>query len=68
MVRGSIDARSFVAFWLRDGRVVAVMNSTDLKVAKATERLIRSEAQVDPARLTDPDVQLEALAPASPSE
>ena len=65
VVRGSIEGRSFLAFWLRDGRVSAVMNSTDLKVGKPTEQLIRSGAQVDPARLVDPDVQLEELSSVS---
>ena len=49
--------------YLRDGRVSAAMNSTNLKVGKATERLIRSGAVVDRGALMDPDVQLEALVP-----
>jgi 3-phenylpropionate/trans-cinnamate dioxygenase ferredoxin reductase subunit len=48
VVRGSIADRQFIAFWLRDGRVVAGMNANIWDVAKPIERLIRSRAAVDP--------------------
>ena len=36
MVRGDLDAREFVAFWLRDGRVLAGMN---VNVWDVTDRI-----------------------------
>ena len=62
LFRGDRDAREFVAFWLRDDRVVAGMNVNVWDVNESVQRLIRSRAVVDPARLADPAVPLEALA------
>ena len=64
VVRGSLTDREFVAFWIRDGRVVAGMNANIWDVAKPIERLIRSRALVDPERLADQSVQVEDLVPA----
>ncbi|WP_188742519.1 NAD(P)/FAD-dependent oxidoreductase [Agromyces bauzanensis] len=63
--RGDRDAREFIAFWLRDDRVVAGMNVNVWDVNDAVQRLIRSRAVVDPRRLSDPAVPLEALAAAA---
>jgi 3-phenylpropionate/trans-cinnamate dioxygenase ferredoxin reductase subunit len=62
LIRGSIEERSFIVFWLRDGHVVAGMHNPEQKVAKPLGALIRSKAEVDRAQLLDPDVQLETLA------
>jgi 3-phenylpropionate/trans-cinnamate dioxygenase ferredoxin reductase subunit len=59
--RGNPDAREFVAFWIADGRVVAGMNMNVWDAAPAIERLVRSRAAVDQARLTDPTLPLEEL-------
>jgi 3-phenylpropionate/trans-cinnamate dioxygenase ferredoxin reductase subunit len=68
VIRGSLEERSFIAFWLRDGRVVAGMHNPEQKVAKPLGALIRAKTAVDPAVLGDPDVQLETLvATASPA-
>jgi 3-phenylpropionate/trans-cinnamate dioxygenase ferredoxin reductase subunit len=67
VVRGSLAGRAFVAFWLRDGRVVAGMGANVLGVAKPIERLIRSRAEVDWERLADPAVPLEELTNAVPA-
>jgi len=40
VVRGTLADRAFVAFWLRDGRVVAGMNANIWEVGKPVERLI----------------------------
>jgi 3-phenylpropionate/trans-cinnamate dioxygenase ferredoxin reductase subunit len=64
VVRGSLTDREFVAFWIRDGRVVAGMNANIWDVAKPIERLIRSRAVVDPERLADQSVQIDDLVPA----
>ncbi|MFC4827211.1 NAD(P)/FAD-dependent oxidoreductase [Agromyces aurantiacus] len=60
--RGDRAGREFVAFWLRDDRVVAGMNVDVWKVNDTVQRLIRSRAAVDPARLIDPAMPLAALA------
>lgn len=63
--RGDRDAREFIAFWLRDNRVVAGMNVNVWDVNETVQGLIRSRVVVDPARLTDPAVPLEQLAGAA---
>jgi 3-phenylpropionate/trans-cinnamate dioxygenase ferredoxin reductase component len=62
--RGDARAREFIAFWLSSGRVVAGMNVNVWDVTDQIQALIRSRAQVDPARLADPDVPLEELSAA----
>jgi 3-phenylpropionate/trans-cinnamate dioxygenase ferredoxin reductase component len=65
VVRGSIDERKFVAFYLVDGVVraaAAVDSGRDLRRAQA---LIRARTRVDQAKLRDPDVDLRTLAPAA---
>jgi 3-phenylpropionate/trans-cinnamate dioxygenase ferredoxin reductase subunit len=65
VVRGRLDDREFVAFWLADdGRVNAGMNANVWDVAKPIERLIRSRAVVPPASLADPSVSIDDLATA----
>jgi 3-phenylpropionate/trans-cinnamate dioxygenase ferredoxin reductase subunit len=59
--RGDREGREFVAFWLRDGRVVAGMNVNVWDVNDQVQALIRSRRVVDPAELTDSDTDLEAL-------
>jgi 3-phenylpropionate/trans-cinnamate dioxygenase ferredoxin reductase subunit len=62
IVRGSLRDRKFIAFWLRDGRVVAAMNANLWEVGKPIEQLIRSGVVVDPARLADPAVPIDEVA------
>ena len=59
--RGDRPGREFVAFWLASGAVVAGMNVNVWDVNDDIQALIRSGKQVDPARLTDPDVPLTDL-------
>lgn len=63
VLRGDRAGREFIAFWLAGGRVVAGMNVNVWDVADAIGDLIRSRAVVDPTRLADADVPLEALVP-----
>jgi 3-phenylpropionate/trans-cinnamate dioxygenase ferredoxin reductase subunit len=56
--RGDVPGREFIAFWLRDGRVVAGMNVNIWDVSDDIQDLIRAGGAVDPARLTDPKVPL----------
>jgi 3-phenylpropionate/trans-cinnamate dioxygenase ferredoxin reductase component len=60
--RGNVSEREFIAFWLADGRVLAGMNLNVWDVTDQIQAVIRSRAEVDPARLADPDVPLEELA------
>jgi 3-phenylpropionate/trans-cinnamate dioxygenase ferredoxin reductase subunit len=59
--RGDVASREFIAFWLADGRVLAGMNVNVWDVADDIGRIVRSGAQVDPARLADPGVPLAEL-------
>jgi 3-phenylpropionate/trans-cinnamate dioxygenase ferredoxin reductase subunit len=63
--RGDPASRELIAFWLDDGRVAAGMNVNVWDVTEPIRALIRSRAPVDPARLRDPAVPLEALLPAA---
>jgi 3-phenylpropionate/trans-cinnamate dioxygenase ferredoxin reductase subunit len=64
--RGDREQGEFVAFWLRDGSVVAGMNVNVWDVNEHVQTLIRSPRPVEVAVLTDTDTELEALA-AAPS-
>ena len=65
VVRGDLDAREFIAFWISDGRVVAGMNVNVWDVTDPIQALIRSRATINRARLADPAVPLEDLVPAA---
>jgi len=58
LYRGDRPGREFVAFWLRDGAVVAGMNVNVWDVSDDIQALIRSAKKVDPARLTDPAIPI----------
>jgi 3-phenylpropionate/trans-cinnamate dioxygenase ferredoxin reductase subunit len=59
--RGDPTKREFIAFWMRNGRVVAGMNANVWDVTGPIGELIRRRVQVDASRLADPDVALEDL-------
>jgi NADPH-dependent 2,4-dienoyl-CoA reductase/sulfur reductase-like enzyme len=61
VVRGEPAARRFIAFWLKDQRVVAGMNANVWDVTEPIQALIRSGLPVDPARLADPDIPLDQV-------
>ncbi|GCE75867.1 NAD(P)/FAD-dependent oxidoreductase [Cellulomonas biazotea] len=61
VVRGDLEARELVAFWLRGGRVLAGMNVNVWDVVDDVQALIRSRAVVSRDRLADPDVPLASL-------
>ncbi|MEQ4518434.1 FAD-dependent oxidoreductase [Pseudarthrobacter sp. B907] len=66
VIRGSLEAKEFLAFWQRGGRVVAGMNVNwprSAKPQKAIKALIAARAQVSPAVLADQDIPLEQLLP-----
>jgi 3-phenylpropionate/trans-cinnamate dioxygenase ferredoxin reductase subunit len=61
VVRGDLASRTFLAFWLEGGRVVAGTNVNIWDVSEDIEALIRSGRTVDRARLADPEVPLREL-------
>jgi 3-phenylpropionate/trans-cinnamate dioxygenase ferredoxin reductase component len=65
LVRGNLAAREFIAFWLRDGRVVAGMNVNVWDVTDPIQGLISARTIVDPNRLRDEDVPLGEVASTS---
>jgi 3-phenylpropionate/trans-cinnamate dioxygenase ferredoxin reductase component len=59
--RGDVDAVEFIAFWLRDGRVMAGMNVNVWDVTDPIKALINSREAIPADRLRDPGVPLEEL-------
>jgi hypothetical protein len=59
--RGDRDSGEFVAFWLKDRRVLAGMNVNVWDVNEHVQALIRSRQEIDVAALTSTDTPLEAL-------
>jgi 3-phenylpropionate/trans-cinnamate dioxygenase ferredoxin reductase subunit len=57
--RGMPASRSFVAFWLAGGRVVAGMNANVPGVYKALAELIRARQTISPELLADPGIPLQ---------
>ncbi|MGW2224005.1 NAD(P)/FAD-dependent oxidoreductase [Streptomyces formicae] len=61
VVRGDTGKREFIAFWLRDGRVLAGMNVNVWDVTEPVQELIRSGRRPDPDALADPSTPLASL-------
>ena len=61
--RGDPTSGEFIAFWLRDGRVVAGMNVNVWDVNEHVQALIRSRRDVRADVLADPDTPLDSLIP-----
>ena len=60
--RGDVGARKFSVFYLRDGRVEAVLSMNDKEGGEAGAKLIESRAQVDARKLEDRSVEISAPA------
>jgi 3-phenylpropionate/trans-cinnamate dioxygenase ferredoxin reductase subunit len=65
VLRGDPGAREFIAFWLREGRVLAGMNVNVWDVTDPIKALIQSRAVVPVERLRDPAVPLDEVAAAT---
>ena len=62
VLRGDPGAgEGFVAFWLRDGHVLAGMNVNVWDVNQHVQELIRARRPVDPRALADPGTPLDSL-------
>ncbi|QIP86608.1 FAD-dependent oxidoreductase [Streptomyces sp. Tu 2975] len=61
VLRGDVGRREFVAFWLKDRRVLAGMNVNVWDVTAPIQQLIRTRTEVDPQTLGDPGVALTDL-------
>ena len=65
-IRGSLEGKEFLAFWQRDGRVVAGMSVNWPRPGepqKMVKQLISARTAVSPAALSDPGVPLDRLLP-----
>ena len=60
--RGDPASREFIAFWLRDGRVVAGMNVNVWDVSEPIRALIATGSRSTRRRLADPEVSIVELA------
>ncbi|MBY8340831.1 FAD-dependent oxidoreductase [Streptomyces spinosirectus] len=63
VIRGDAGKRAFIAFWVKDGRVLAGMNVNVWDVKDPVQKLIRAKTQVNTEALADPHVPLESLVP-----
>jgi 3-phenylpropionate/trans-cinnamate dioxygenase ferredoxin reductase subunit len=63
--RGDVPGREFIAFWLKDSRVLAGMNVNVWDVTDPIKALIGSGAAIDPARLADAAIELTEVVPGS---
>ncbi|GAA1994782.1 NAD(P)/FAD-dependent oxidoreductase [Microbacterium pumilum] len=61
LIRGDVEGREFIAWWVDDGRVVGGMNVNVGGVQKAIKELIRTGDRVDGGALTDTDVPVDSL-------
>jgi 3-phenylpropionate/trans-cinnamate dioxygenase ferredoxin reductase subunit len=61
VIRGDAGKREFIAFWVKERRVLAGMNVNVWDVTEPVQQLIRSKTQVDTEALADPHVPLENL-------
>jgi NADPH-dependent 2,4-dienoyl-CoA reductase/sulfur reductase-like enzyme len=65
VIRGDAGKREFIAFWVKEGRVLAGMNVNVWDVTEQIQKLIRSRARIDVDALSNPQVPLDGLIAAS---
>lgn len=61
VIRGDAGKREFIAFWVKQGQVLAGMNVNVWDVTEPIQQLIRTKAHVDTEALADPHVPLDSL-------
>jgi 3-phenylpropionate/trans-cinnamate dioxygenase ferredoxin reductase component len=59
--RGDLEAREFIVFWVKDGRVAAGMNVNIWDVSGDISDLVASRRAVDTQKLADPEVSLASV-------
>jgi len=59
--RGDPNSREFIAFWMKDGRLVAGMNVNIWDVSKTIAAIVAAKRPVDRAALIDPAIDLASL-------
>jgi 3-phenylpropionate/trans-cinnamate dioxygenase ferredoxin reductase subunit len=59
--RGDPATREFIAFWVKDERVVAGMNVNVWDVNEDIQAIVRSRRAIDPSRLSDPQAPLSEM-------
>ena len=67
VIRRGPSEHEFIAFWLRDERVLAAMNANVWDQGEALQALIARGGPVERSVLTDPDIDLEVIAQTSAS-
>jgi 3-phenylpropionate/trans-cinnamate dioxygenase ferredoxin reductase component len=68
VVRGSMEERNFVAFYRKDGRVLAAVAANRGRDLRRSMRLIKAQRPVDATKLQDPDVDLRTLVGAADTQ
>ncbi|HEX9823956.1 MAG TPA: FAD-dependent oxidoreductase [Actinomycetota bacterium] len=63
VIRGSVDALDFVAFYLLEGRLLAALGMNRGREVRRSMKLIAARATPDPAALRDEDTDLRDLIP-----
>lgn len=63
VVRGSLEKRNFVGFYLKDKRLTSAIAINRAKDLRLSARLIEAKVQVDVSSLTDESVKLKSLIP-----
>lgn len=63
VIRGDVDGREFIAFWLQDGRIAAGMNVNVWDVSDVIRDLIEARVEIDREALADPGTELSSLLP-----
>ncbi|MGW2515754.1 NAD(P)/FAD-dependent oxidoreductase [Streptomyces sp. NPDC001617] len=58
VIRGDAGKREFIAFWIKEGRVLAGMNVNVWDVTEPIQKLIRTKTRVNTDALADPHVPL----------
>jgi 3-phenylpropionate/trans-cinnamate dioxygenase ferredoxin reductase subunit len=61
VVRGQLDAGSYAAFYMNDGRIDAVVGMNSAKDVRRAMPLITSRRRFDPDRLRDENADLRSL-------
>ena len=61
VIQGNMEERNFVAFYPKDGRVLAAVAANRGSDLLRSMRLIKAQRPIDAAKLRDPDVDLREL-------